>query len=85
MGRLSPESILKIYMIDTRGMHGDAPTSGLSILHKIKLEHIKLTSYSKMRVNLAAQVVIAIVIIITMYSACIIIGIEQYYWRSFVV
>ena len=37
---------------------GDAsgPTAGLSILPKIKLEHIKLTSYSRMRVDLAAQV-----------------------------
>ena len=30
--------------------------SGLSLLPKIKFEHIKLTSYSKMRVDLAAQV-----------------------------
>ena len=38
--------------------HGDGavPDSGLSILPKIKFEHIKLTSYSKMRVDLAAQV-----------------------------
>ena len=37
---------------------GDAsePTAGLSIMPKIKLEHIKLTSYSRMRVDLAAQV-----------------------------
>ena len=38
-----------------RGDHV-APTSGLSILHKIRFEHIQLTSYSKMRVDLAAQV-----------------------------
>ena len=35
---------------------GVTPDSGLSILHNIKFEHIKLTSYSKMRVDLAAQV-----------------------------
>ena len=29
---------------------------GLSILLKLRYEHIKLTSYSKMRVDLAAQV-----------------------------
>ena len=33
-------------------------------IHKIKLEHIKLTSYSKMRVDLAAQVSTS------MYSCC---------------
>ena len=31
-------------------------TPGLSIAHKLKYEHIKLTSFSKMRVDLAAQV-----------------------------
>lgn len=31
-------------------------TPGLSILPKLKHEHIHLTSYSKMRVDLAAQV-----------------------------
>ena len=38
--------------------HGDGttPRAGLSILHKIKMEHVQLTSYSKMRVDLAAQV-----------------------------
>ena len=30
--------------------------SGLTLLHKVKWEHIYLTSYSKMRVDLAAQV-----------------------------
>lgn len=30
---------------------------GLSILHKLKYEHIQLNSYSKMRVDLAAQVI----------------------------
>jgi len=28
------------------------------MVHKLKLEHLKLTSYSKMRVDLAAQVTI---------------------------
>ena len=31
-------------------------TPGLSIAHKLKYEHIKLTNFSKMRVDLAAQV-----------------------------
>ena len=35
---------------------GTTPRAGLSILHKIKMEHVQLTSYSKMRVDLAAQV-----------------------------
>ncbi len=30
--------------------------SGLAMIPKIKLEHINLTSFSKMRVDLAAQV-----------------------------
>lgn len=38
--------------------YGVVPDSGLSILHKkLKFEHIKLTPYSKMRVDLAAQVI----------------------------
>ena len=32
-------------------------TPGLSIAHKLKYEHIKLTNFSKMRVDLAAQVI----------------------------
>ena len=36
------------------GMCTDTP--GLSIVPKIKYEHIHLTSFSKMRVDLAAQV-----------------------------
>ena len=36
------------------GMCTDTP--GLSIVPKIKYEHIYLTSFSKMRVDLAAQV-----------------------------
>ena len=29
---------------------------GISLIPKLKLEHVKLTSFSKMRVDLAAQV-----------------------------
>lgn len=37
---------------------GDAgKASGLAMLPKLKYEHIHLTSFSKMRVDLAAQVV----------------------------
>ena len=49
--------------------NGSAPLPGLSILHKIKLEHIKLTSYSKMRVNLAAQVQQSIHTLIIVFTA----------------
>ena len=38
---------------------------GVSLLPKLKLEHVKLTSFSKMRVDLAAQV------ILYMYCMCI--------------
>ena len=31
-------------------------TPSLAMLHKVKYEHVNLTSYSKMRVDLAAQV-----------------------------
>ena len=34
----------------------DCATPGLSILPKLKWEHIELNSYSKMRVDLASQV-----------------------------
>ena len=33
-----------------------AASCGISILPKLKLEHLKLTSFSRMRVDLAAQV-----------------------------
>ena len=33
-----------------------APDAGLALLPKLKYEHLHLTSYSKMRVDLAAQV-----------------------------
>ena len=34
---------------------GTKPHSGLSILPKLKMEHAVLTAYSKMKVDLAAQ------------------------------
>ena len=34
----------------------DTETPGLSIVHKLKYEHLHLTSFSKMRVDLAVQV-----------------------------
>ena len=47
------DTIVQLY-----NKHCLASTSapGLSILHKLRYEHIHLTSYSKMRVDLAAQV-----------------------------
>ena len=38
-----------------------APDAGLALLPKLKYEHVHLTSYSKMRVDLAAQVIVHIV------------------------
>ena len=32
------------------------PSNGITLLPKIKLEHVKLSTFSKMRVDLAAQV-----------------------------
>ena len=34
--------------------------SGLAMVHKLKYEHLYLTSFSKLRVDLAAQVYIGI-------------------------
>ena len=39
-------------------------TPGLSLVPKLKLEHIRLTNFSKMRVDLAAQVCNCTVIIL---------------------
>ena len=49
-------------------------TAGLSILRKLKWEHIHLTSYSKMRVDLAAQVCCcqSIYCIIILFTRCFI-------------
>ena len=43
----------KLYKEDTRA---DLTTSGLHLVPKLKFEHIYLSSFSKMRVDLAAQV-----------------------------
>ena len=52
MGReISWKHIEKLYEDDRR------PGVGLTLLPKIKREHIKLNSFSKMRVDLAAQVI----------------------------
>ena len=45
--------ILDLYHRDS-GAQRESP--GLAIAHKIKREHVYLTSFSKMRVDLAAQV-----------------------------
>jgi len=45
--------LLNLYHRDS-GAQRESP--GLSIAHKIKREHVYLTSFSKMRVDLAAQV-----------------------------
>ena len=45
-----------IYFYERFRGNGDIPSIGLSFLKKIKYEHVHLTSFSKMRVNLAAQV-----------------------------
>jgi hypothetical protein len=38
------------------GTGADRPSPGLSLVHKLKYEHVYLSSFSKMRVDLAAQV-----------------------------
>jgi hypothetical protein len=47
------EYIIKLY---ERNVGATTVTPGLSMVPKLKYEHIKLTSFSKMRVDLAAQV-----------------------------
>ena len=42
---------------------------GLSILPKLSYEHVMLTSFSKMRVDLAAQVYIYIIVICIIYNS----------------
>lgn len=44
---------MKIYEANTGAI---TSTPGLSLVPKLKLEHIRLTNFSKMRVDLAAQV-----------------------------
>lgn len=50
---ISWQHLLKLYERHCSVKH---LTPGLTILPKIKYEHVHLTSYSKMRVDLAAQV-----------------------------
>lgn len=57
--QINGKSISWQHLVDLYHRHrgsGIAPDAGLSILPKLKFEHVKLTSYSKMRVDLAAQV-----------------------------
>ena len=46
------EHICKLYEKNL----GSDENCGVSMIHKLTLEHINLTSFSKMRVDLAAQV-----------------------------
>ena len=39
-----------------QGKGSSRESPGLNVLYKLKKEHIRLTSYSKMKVNLAVQV-----------------------------
>ena len=50
--------IVKLY---ERNVGVITQTPGLSMVPKLKYEHIKLTSFSKMRVDLAAEVTIKLV------------------------
>lgn len=45
--------IVQLYERNTGSM---TTTPGLSIVHKLKYEHVYLNNFSKMRVDLAAQV-----------------------------
>ena len=51
-------------------------TPGLSIAHKLKYEHIKLTNFSKMRVDLAAQVRFELRHKLVLHSALFLTGYE---------
>ena len=54
---ISWQHLVELYHRD----HGNmTQTSGLTLSHKVKWEHIHLMSYSKMRVDLAAQVCLKI-------------------------
>lgn len=49
---ISWEHICQLYQRNL----GSVDNVGVSMVHKLTLEHINLTSFSKMRVDLAAQV-----------------------------
>ena len=51
---ISWRHIANLYMQDRR------PGVGLTLLPKLKLEHIRLNSFSKMRVDLATQVMVGV-------------------------
>lgn len=48
-------------------------SSGLFLLKKLKLEHVHMTSYSRMRVSLAAQVAIVASFFANLQHACFVI------------
>ncbi|KAL5491483.1 hypothetical protein EMCRGX_G016780 [Ephydatia muelleri] len=56
--KINGQDISWQHLVDLYKAHrgADCATLGLSILPKLKWEHIELNSYSKMRVDLAAQV-----------------------------
>ena len=53
--KISWQHLVTLY--HTHRGNGEVPDSGMSILYKLRREHVQLTSYSKMRVDLAAQVI----------------------------
>ena len=53
-GKLSGSTL---WICTKRNAGKNTETPGLSIAHKLKYEHIKLTNFSKMHVDLAAQVI----------------------------
>ena len=50
---------------------------GTSNLPKLKLEHLKLTSFSRMRVDLAAQVCLELTIMLAFGPLLIYLGVES--------
>ena len=46
-----------MYSLYMRVQQMAVPSNGITLLPKLKLEQVKLTSFSKMRVDLAAQVI----------------------------
>ena len=55
---------------------GNASNVGVSLVHKLTLEHLNLNSFSKMRVDLAAQVIMYASVFISLLIWCFCAGYE---------
>ena len=64
----SPIDWKLVIQLYTHNAGAHTATPGLSLVHKLRYEHVYLTNFSKMRVDLAAQVSLLVTAIIVIHE-----------------